>query len=555
MCGISGIAGEGWSPKSLDEMVLSQSHRGPDATAVFVDSTGKIGLGHNRLSIIDLSEAGRQPMANRDGSVQVILNGELYNYLELRESLDGYPYRSQSDTEVILAAYERWGASCFDRFIGMFAVAIWDAREQCILAARDRFGVKPFYYAHLPGGAFAFSSEIKALHAAGVPGESDPVAWSGYLTYGMYDHSERTFWKGVSSLPAGHALRWKNGDLRIWKWYDLADDIANDTDTRRDAEVAEEYRSLLNDSVRLRFRSDVPVGINLSGGVDSSTLLGLVHSVKGAESDVKAFTFATGDERYDELPWVAQLLAGTRHPHEVCWLRAEEVPDLARLVQRHQDEPFGGLPTLAYSRLFKTARELGVIVFLDGQGLDEQWAGYEYYSKALNGASSNSGEAATGPVQGSTSSPTRPECLSPEFRDLAERFSPPKPFDDQLRNLQYRDACYSKIPRALRFNDRISMMYGTELREPFLDHRLFRLAFRQPADRKIRNGTHKWLLRQIARELAPSRVVEAPKRPLQTPQREWLKGPLCKWAEDTIEEAISRYGGVWLDPSAVRREW
>ena len=161
----------------------------------------------------------------------------------------------------------------------------------------------------------------------------------------------------------------------------------------------------------------------------------------------------------------------------------------------------------------------------------------------------------TGPVQGSRDRPVRPECLVPEFRALAEPFTPPKPFPDALRNLQYRDVRYTKIPRALRFNDRISMMHSTELREPFLDHRLFELALRQPQQRKIRDGTHKWLLRKIARDLLPQRVVEAPKRPLQTPQREWFRGPLRGWAKEMIESALTRWGGVWLDAHEVRKQW
>jgi asparagine synthase (glutamine-hydrolysing) len=180
--------------------------------------------------------------------------------------------------------------------------------------------------------------------------------------------------------------------------------------------------------------------------------------------------------------------------------------------------------------------------------MDEQWAGYDYYQAAMDGT-------AAGLVQGAKEAPVRPECLTPEFRALAEAFEPPQPFPDQLRNLQYRDARYTKIPRALRFNDRVSMKSSTELREPFLDHRLFELAVRQPFERKIADGTRKWLLRQMARQLLPDGVVEAPKRPLQTPQREWLRGPLQRWAGDRIEESLDAYGKTWLDADAVRSTW
>jgi asparagine synthase (glutamine-hydrolysing) len=225
------------------------------------------------------------------------------------------------------------------------------------------------------------------------------------------------------------------------------------------------------------------------------------------------------------------------------------VPELAASVQAHEDEPFGGLPTLAYARLFEIARADGTIVLLDGQGMDEQWAGYDYYLTALNGNS-----ASKSLVQGTKESPVKPECLTPEFRDLAQAFKADEPFSDKLRNMQYRDARYTKIPRALRFNDRASMRSSTELREPFLDHRLFELALRQPPERKILNGTRKQMLRDITRQLLPSGVVEAPKRPLQTPQREWLRGPLKRWAEECVEEALKMQGGSWLDADAVRVE-
>jgi asparagine synthase (glutamine-hydrolysing) len=337
--------------------------------------------------------------------------------------------------------------------------------------------------------------------------------------------------------------------------------------------VQEEYTALLRDSVRLRFRADVPVGINLSGGLDSSTLLGLVQAVQGPESEVKAFTFVTGDPEYDELPWVRQMLEHTRHPSVVCRLDPSDVPALAESVQAYQDEPFGGLPTLAYARLFEEARAQGVIVLLDGQGLDEQWGGYDYYTAALAPRSTqHSGyppqrvarrlrvPAAAGGsqpqfVQGVTDSPVRPDCLTPDFRSLARPFSPPMPFGDALRNLQYRDAMHTKIPRALRFNDRVSMRASTELREPFLDHRLFELALCQPQGRKIVGSTSKWLLRRIARGLMPSKITEAQKRPLQTPQREWLRGPLNGWASDLIEEVLSAYGGEWFDKDMVRTTW
>lgn len=529
-------------------MVAAQGHRGPDANAVYFDSSGNAGLGHNRLSIIDLSPAGSQPMCTPEGDLWIVFNGEVYNYLELRRELGDYQWRSRTDTEVVLAAYQRWGEACLDRFIGMFAFLIWDRVERRLFAARDRFGVKPLNYSLRPDGTLYMASEIAALHAGGVPAEPDSRTWAAYLSFGLSDHSTQTFWKDVSVVPAGACLTWKDGAVAVRRWYDLAERAGTDYDTRSVNEVEEEYTALLNESVTLRFRSDVPVGINLSGGLDSSILLGLVQAAQGEDNDVKAFTYITGDPRYDELPWVRQMLAHTRHPAVICEMRPEDVPALAASVQAHESEPFGGMPTLAYARLFERARAEGVIVLLDGQGMDEQWAGYDYYAAELTGSDGNL-------VQGTRQSPIRPECLTRDFHALAQPLERPEVFPDRLRNRQYADTRFTKIPRALRFNDRISMRSSTELREPFLDHRLFELALRQPADRKIVNGTRKWMLRRIASRLLPARIVETPKRPLQTPQREWLAGPLREWATEQIETALAAYRNVWLQPVPVRRAW
>jgi asparagine synthase (glutamine-hydrolysing) len=551
MCGIAGMFGGKPDSTQLGAMMRVQRHRGPDDNGLYVDEAGLAALGHNRLSIIDRSPAGRQPMSSHDGRFWIAFNGEIYNYLELRDELADYPYRSRTDTEVILAAFERWGPACLDRFLGMFSFIIWDARERSAFAARDRFGVKPLYYCQQrgsqPGDRLLMASEIAALRAALGHGAPDPVTWATYLVHGLSDYSGRTFWSGIQALPPGHALTWRDHTFTISCWYDLAARAGAEVDRRPLHVVREEYADLLIDSVRLRFRSDVPVGVNLSGGLDSSTLLGAVHTVQGPESEVKAFTFVTGDSRYDELPWVRRMLRRTRHPSVLCELKPSDVPALATSVLAHQDEPFGGIPTLAYARLFERAREEGVIVLLDGQGMDEQWAGYDYYRTAKDGPAQR--------VQGTRESPVRPDCVVPAFRSLAEAFEPPAGCASRLRNLQYADTRFTKLPKALRFNDRISMRSSTELREPFLDHRLFELAFRQPDDRKINGGRSKWLLRALTRELVPNAVSEAPKRALQTPQREWLRGPLSSWATDCIEQSLFVFGGDWLDRAAVRRAW
>jgi len=538
VCGIAGIFGPGLSVEALRAMVASQRHRGPDAEGIRVE--GGAGLGHGRLAVLDLSDAGRQPMD--DGRYRIVLNGEIYNYRELREELSGEPFRTGTDTEVALRAFRRWGEGCLDRFVGMFALLVWDAEERRLFGARDRFGVKPLHYAFGPDGTLLVASEIKALHAAGVPRAPDAVAWASYLAHGGGEGGGRTFFQGVFSLPPGGCFTFAEGLFRARRWYDLAAFREEPFDPRPEAEVAEELLARLEESVRLRFRADVPVGICLSGGLDSSTLLGLVRRVQGEESEVRAYTFACGDPSYDETPYVEAMVASTRHPLSLVTLEAAEVPRLAQSMASFQDEPFGGVPTLAYGKLFERARAEGTTVLLDGQGMDEAWGGYDYFGAP--------GEAPV--LQGSRERATRPECLDPAFRALAEPAPAPRPFPDALRNLQYRDARFTKLPRALRYNDRASMRASRELREPFLDHRLFELALRQPADRKIRGGVRKRLLRDLAARLCPKGIVEAPKRPVQTPQREWLRGPLRAWAGERIEEALEGPSGAWFDRGAVR---
>jgi len=552
MCGIIGMFGSGIDRALFDAAVASQGHRGPDATGVHISPSGLAALGHNRLSIIDLSDAGRQPMPDSSGRYWIVFNGEVYNYIELRKELEShYAFRSQTDTEVLLAAYEKWGEACLDRLIGMFAFAIWDEQKQELFAARDRFGVKPLYLYEPAGGSLWLASEIKALHAAGAPADMDGIAWATYLASGMYDHGTRTFWRDVRRVPPGGCLTWsvRNG-LKERIWYDPATALLRlGMDTRSDTEVGHELLELLENSVKLRFRADVPVGVCLSGGFDSSLLLGLVHRLQGNDSSVKTFTFFCGDPAYDETPWVEKMLEATKHPSFFCRLSADEVPELAARVQSFQDEPFGGLPTLGMAKVHERAAAEGVIVLLDGNGLDEGWAGYDYYARARDV------DASVGPVQGSTGKTKQGACLVADFARLALPFVLARPFGDALLDLQYRDIMQAKIPRAMRFADRVSMMYSRELREPFLDHRIVELGLRQPADRKIRDSQGKWLPRQIAAQLVPGGVREAPKRPVQTPQREWLRGPLKGWVETQLEIVLGEFGGSWFDEAAMRQRW
>lgn len=547
MCGLAVMAGHPCE-RRLMAMLRSIAHRGRDGEGLYTSPCRAVGIGHRRLSIIDPTVASNQPMVAPEARAWIAFNGEIYNYRELREELREHRFRTESDTEVLLAAYLRWGEGCLDRLVGMFAFAIWDERHELLFVARDRLGIKPLYMHLGDDGELLLASEIKALHAAGVPRVPDTQAWATYLSQGLYDHGRRTFWDRIEALPAGHALTWSRGARRVWAWYDIAARVGDGADPREDGPVLDEYQALLQDSVAIHLRSDVPVGINLSGGLDSSCLLALTQSSEISVRPAKAYTFVTGDERYDELPWVEQLVERLPVSLEVCRLSPEAVPALATAVQALQDEPFGGLPTVAYAQLFRQARTAGTIVLLDGQGMDEQWAGYDYYRAAVMGA-------AAPIVQGSADSPVRPGCLVPEFAAEAEPWLAPERSSDAVRNLQYRDLCNTKLPRALRFNDRISMGTGTELRVPFLDHRLVELALRQPTSRKLCEGASKPFLRQLMRSLLPDAVREAPKRALQTPQREWLRGPLQAWARDLTHSALQGPLGSWFDRSRVESEW
>lgn len=525
MCGIVGIIGSVPNGnQSLDTMLYAQRHRGPDATHKWISEN--VFLGHNRLSIIDLSSVADQPMISSDGRFVVVFNGEIYNYLELKEQLIDYPFKTSSDTEVLLALFQDRGKEMLNDLNGMFSFAIWDTKEQKMFAARDRFGVKPFYYSLLDNNLF-FASEIKTLFAAGVEKVKNRKVWANYLSFGTYGLPNETFWDTVYQLPGGHYFEYDlNSQKKVEpvKWYDFVKNIRN-TPQFAEEDLKAKYLELLKDSIRLRFRADVPVGFNISGGLDSSALLALVNQEFPNNKTIEAFTFYTNDERYDELHWVELMLEKTKIPLNKCLLEAEAVPELITEIATLQEEPFGGFPTLAYNQIFATARAKGIIVLLDGQGMDEAWAGYDYYQ-------TNSGFT----IQGTRTSPVRPEVLTDEFKKFANKESYEKPFDNELQNLQYRDLFYTKIPRALRFNDRISMLHGTELREPFLDYRLVELAFAQSSNMKIKNGQGKWMLREIVKDLLGSEVALAPKRPLQTPQREWLANELNTYIDEKITE-------------------
>jgi asparagine synthase (glutamine-hydrolysing) len=533
MCGIAGILSLNSLTENIDsrneEMVSalnkgldSIKHRGPDSRKIV--RFDKIVLGHVRLKIIDLSNESNQPFISNCGRYTIVFNGEIYNYLELRKQWGKeYEFKTNSDTEVLLAGFVLQGADVLQSLNGMFAFAIWDNQKQELFLARDRFGVKPLYYAET-SQEFLFSSEVKGIHATGlIEKKTNIQTWSSYLLDGIYDHNEETFFEGICSIKPGHYLivNQQEKSLKFECWFHLTNRIT--IEERKSTDIEEELLFLLEDSIHLRFRADVPVGVCLSGGLDSSLLLALIHRVKGTDFPLHAFTFYTNDQRYDELPWVQQVLRNTQVIHHACLVSPEIVKSRAENLQYTMDGPYGGVPTIAMNRVFEEASSLGIKVLLDGNGMDEAWGGYEYYQRL------DEINLGLGPVQGSKSSVNLREVVS---SNVLSNYSPwvvPKYHDDKLTNAQMLDLYHRKIPRAMRFADRNSMSYSIELREPFLDYRLIELGLSQPIQNKVFSGKGKYLVRQLAAKIIPQGVVEAPKRPVQTPQREWLKDDLYSW--------------------------
>ena len=541
MCGIAGIIGKNASKDVLLKMTNAQKHRGPDYTGFWLDEN--VCFGHNRLSIIDLSENANQPFQDEEERYQLIFNGEIYNYLELKIELEQhYNFKTNSDTEVLIAAFSHWGKDCLSKLNGMFSFAVWDSVDKKLFAARDRFGVKPFYY-HQTEDTLYFSSEIKTLHSAGIAKELNKKVWANYFSFGSYGMPHETFWKHIDQLPGGHCLEFEKNTLKIERWYFFEKEIEKYKEKLSYEEIKNKYIVLLKDSIKLRFRADVSVGFNVSGGLDSSALLAFVNQQENKQN-IKAFTFYTNNDRYDELPWVEEMVSLTENSLQKVLLKPEEVKKIAAKIDYHQDEPYGGIPTLAYAKIFEKAREKNTLVLLDGQGMDEQWAGYDYYLQKNEAT-----------IQGVKKSPFKKEVLSKEMIALSQKPIYPKPFKDELLNKQYRDLFYTKIPRALRFNDRISMAYSTELREPFLDYRLVELAFAQPLEYKIKDGIQKYVLRDIVSEYLSDSITFAPKRPLQTPQREWLANELHKLVDKKIEKIGKSNYKSWFDIEELKKEW
>lgn len=576
MCGIAGIVSDQASNlRPIASMTRALRHRGPDDEGMLLGASGasfrlfrgpdtkahpelppfaveddgsgvRVALGHRRLSIIDLSAAGWQPMLSSDASCAIVFNGEIYNYVELREDLRalGHAFRTDSDTEVLLAAWARWGSECLSRLNGMFAFAIHDSRRDVLFCARDRFGVKPFYYHHRDG-LLAFASEIKALaHHPEVPFAPDDRVLSGFLIEGFLDEGAGTFFRDIASLSAGHFLEYRISarHLSVQRWYDLPAPAKT-----RDL-TPPEFRGLLEDSVRLRMRSDVEVGTCLSGGLDSSAIVAIAARLRSGQAQAfghSSFTVTYADKGFAEATHVDAVVARTGvASHRITPTARDFSDDFGAFLQA-QDEPVPSLGMYSQYCVMKLARREGIKVLLDGQGADEALAGYHYQfgpflaeTARTRGLTAMNGEirdihAVTGrprsflfalaayhalPLPGRVVRAARrmfrthasfdPRAFDSAFRSASggedsERHRPCPSLQAERR----RDLVRTSIPALLRYEDRSSMAFGIEARLPFLDYRLVEAAMALPAPTLIRGGFTKRILREAVSDLLPESVT------------------------------------------------
>ncbi len=384
MCGIAGIISMNphhVSTERLKAMTDSIAHRGPDGEGFWLNENKTVGFGHRRLAIIDLSDAGKQPM-HLFNRYSITCNGEIYNYPELKEVLKekGYAFRTQTDTEVILAAYDHWKDECLQQFDGMFAFAIWDEVEQTLFTARDRFGEKPFYY-FFDGEQFVFASEMKALWAAGVEKKINHSMLLNYIGLGWVKNPadlSQTFYENISSLPQSHYLKldMRTGKNEIGQYWDLDKETQT---TLSEAEAIEQFFQLFNTSIKRRLRSDVEVGTSLSGGLDSSSIAATISQLQTNNHKLQTFTASFPGFEKDETAYAKQIADKFQLQHHLVTPTAETLlNDIEKLI-RHQEEPFQSSSIYAQYKVYELAKQQGVKVILDGQGADETLGGYHKY--------------------------------------------------------------------------------------------------------------------------------------------------------------------------------
>jgi asparagine synthase (glutamine-hydrolysing) len=596
MCGIAGrynyVSGAPVAGAMVRGMCDLIAHRGPDGDGVWAE--GPVGLGHRRLAIIDLSEGGRQPMTHIDGGLTITFNGEIYNYLELRRDLEarGHRFRSQSDTEVMLASYRQWGTECVTRFRGMFAFALWDAAERTLMIARDRVGKKPLHY-WIDRHGIAFASEPKAFLAdPAFQPEPDVEALSAYLNY-QYVPSPLSAFKGVRKLPPAHRLIVRDGRVTIDRYWKLS------YATKRkisEADAVAELIERLREATRLRLISDVPLGAFLSGGIDSSAIVALMAGLM--DTPVKTFSIGFDEKEYDELPY-ARMVAqryGTDH-HEFV-VRPDAVEIFPKLVW-HYNEPFADASAIPTYYLSEMARRY-VTVALNGDAGDENFAGYRRYiptshaqrfdrlplplRRAVGGVARNS------PAPGRSDSvlyrgrqwlrrlsdtpegryarrvmifepEIKGDLCEPSFLDAAGDDGTPRLLLDafaQSDAVEFVDALLDVdvnhyLSDCLLVKvDIAAMAHGLEGRSPMLDHEFMEFAASLPADFKLRGNTTKYILKQAVRQLVPADIIDRPKKGFGVPLDSWFRKDLREMSGDLLLDGRLQQRG-YFKPGAVRR--
>lgn len=598
MCGIAGLFyvsnPKPVDPKRVRAMADTLAHRGPDGSGVW--TAPGVGLGHRRLSIIDLA-TGDQPMLSADGRLALSYNGEIYNFREVRKELEalGHGFRTESDTEVILAAWRQWGPECLSRFNGMFAFALYDRDSDSLFLARDRLGVKPLYWTILPDDALVFASELKGLLAHPLMRRTPSVhAIDDYLALG-YVPDDSCAIEGVSKLAAGHYLLVRRGHIvpKPVGWWDV--DFSNPSRASARA-LEEELVERLGEAVRSRMVADVPLGAFLSGGVDSSAVVALMAEASRSAVRTCSIGFAEGD--HDESRWAALVAERFATSHRSRTVAAEDF-DLIDTLADAFDEPFADASALATYRVSELARET-VKVALSGDGADEAFAGYRRYrmfaaeervrgllpmpARGMIGAlgdlypkldwaprflrarttlqaiGRDGGEAYAAGV-----AVTPPSIRSSIYSGIFKRFlggyrgeerysrtMAEAPAGDALSRAQYADLKIWLPGDILTKVDRTSMAVGLEAREPLLDHRLVEFAARLPARMRLRGGSGKWLMKRALRRYLPDEVLHRTKMGFVTPVSAWFRGPLAEAAAGIAHSpALAELG--WFRPEAISR--
>ena len=589
MCGIVGAvsANDPVSKQTVEKAAALLAQRGPDDSGVWAE--GAASFGHRRLAILDLTQAGHQPMVSADGRYVIVLNGEIYNFLELREQLQAgdRAWRSRSDTEVVLAAYARWGADCVTRLRGMFAFAIWDRDEQRLFAARDPMGVKPFYY-HSQPGKFLFASRPRALFALdpALSRELDEQALRYFLEIG-YIPAPWSIHKSIRKLPPAHHLTVDAAGVKVERYWDFRHIVPEASwNTRSEEDLLDELDELVSQSVRLRMVSDVPLGAFLSGGIDSSLVVAAMR--RFASQPVRSFTIGFEEPEYDESAHAGRVAEALGTTHEAEYLKVDDLLDLLPTFRFEYDEPFfdsSAFPTLAVSRMARR----NVTVSLSGDGADELFGGYHYYqimqgldpafrvpaglrrvmaagvglipkhsmqllAAALREPDAGSAFAFARSIAKDFHGVLMPdvlgrtESLRQLFGKARGQFAAGLSSSEQAMRL---DAAYTLPDDYLQKVDVASMAFSLEARDPLLDKNLVEWSMKLPMKWKLRRGENKYLLRRLAYRYVPKAILDRPKQGFGVPIDRWLRGPLREWAQERLEDSAS-YQRIPLDGRRVR---